>query len=310
MLNKLFTFFIVLSLASCASDNSYNDPEPTDDTTDDSGNNTDDGQGQTGDLIISRFTFITYADGNPPQPDRNSYYFDEEGRVTREEFGPLSDPTPFTYEYRYDANGRLVTMDYFSGDGTFLGDIQYEFDAEGRVSRRINNASNSEAIVTTYSYKGNDVIALDERSGDLGVFTFDAEGRLTKMAKQLNIGSSDPFGVDFNYDEIGNVRRIDHWDNDGVILRHILDYDQMENPLHDFHKEYLRPYLYLTRPDQYDHENFQEFFTPNNYTSYSNAGAGTGSDIKITQYDEAGYPTSAIIERNGELWQEITYEYQ
>ena len=132
--------------------------------------------------------------------DRNSYnityIYDDINRLIK-----TTDALNWETIYRYDANGNIVNV-----TDSNLHSTNYEYDSLNRLITLTNPIGN----IWSYSYdKVGNVNKTIDANGNITTYTYDQLNRLISKTYGYSIN-----GVDYDYDEIGNIVKIIH--NDGI----------------------------------------------------------------------------------------------
>lgn len=180
-----------------------------------------------------------------------------------------------------------------------LFEIQ-NIDPDGQNSNTIKFAQMGDTVYTQDN--------LDFRSE----YIWDANKRLVKS--HSSGGDIGYFSIQETINYSGNLINSLHYLNvvyPGGEYLHTYEYDNHENPLFDDFSLHTKDYIYgfLGGPMT----KFSHHFSANNYTRMEYANVNDPSEnyiqTKTTQYNEDGYPISAVVKRNDVVIEELAYEY-
>ena len=225
---------------------------------------------------IMRPTVIEYDyDNNGTTDATSTLSYDDNGRVTREEYVNNGDGMPdafdlydgapqFTYDFAYDNEGRLLSNKRTSSVSTV--EFVHNYDANGNVIRiDVSNTSSILGINRTYmvySYNGNQAQQFDiylTRDDTLLLtesFAYDMQGR---VVQDMGISPVGGMGYErrYTWDAQGRLDFHEHDGNgDGI---YEITYDYIFNDTSG--KLEQRTNTHSSRPDPADFDNFTEFFS-------------------------------------------------
>lgn len=276
----------------------------------------DDNNGPDGpqELQIKKFTSISKDANGNPTGDSTEYFFDENGTFTQKkivvftfndtqitnytynELGQLTEAKT-TYPgfnglkvlgYNYDANNILDNItDSYDGSNP---DIYYQLTRE---SNKINVTHRPAGFYTTLNYNNNMLTSTDQLGDGGGHSTenlvYDSTNNITRRSKISNGGIYGDPDYYFNY---------------------TYQYDTKINPLYPYFSE--QP-LNLLGENFFNLDYRTLFFSSNNFTSevYTNTlyPEENYTLSRTFQYNEAGYPISALVKKDDVLIEELTYDY-
>lgn len=177
------------------------------------------------------------------------FEYDDEDRVISETFGDL------TREYEYNDEGQLVEMTKPSGD-----DVDYDYDNDGRL--------NETGTVIDIDYNSRNLIDDIETDAGLTEMNYDDLNRLEEVTTVHG------HNVMYEYDNVGNVKKIIYPEIDGVEFYVYYQYDD-KNRMTDVHLHNGEEYTHVAEYEYRDDDLLK-------YVTY-------GNDIRgHHQYDDAG----------------------
>ena len=96
---------------------------------------------------------------------KDAYLYDAHGRVVREDGNTIYN-TPYTFltEHEYNAAGLCIrSIRYFEGKVREWNEYEYNDDGLLQVERSMENDGSKPSVVTTYTYRNDNTIALTEK---------------------------------------------------------------------------------------------------------------------------------------------------
>ncbi|OQW91704.1 MAG: hypothetical protein BWK79_16305 [Beggiatoa sp. IS2] len=172
---------------------------------------------------------IDYSNGSSSEfvsTSKNSY--DANGSLIKREFDDGA-----SFNYTYDANRRLVKEEY---NGNYTGSYYYTYDENGKLIK-VDNSYETGSYLYFYDLNGQLLQEGRDQNGDglidvdgtYKIYTYDANGRITKVEGNEYRNSSNTYLYDTNgniaqeTDEIGNVTRYTWQQGLGYSMFHLTD---------------------------------------------------------------------------------------
>ncbi len=288
MKNILFVFTASLLLLACSNDDNVGPETPQE-------------------LKIKKYTSISFDANGTPNGEMRDYYFDENGKKTKDYI--KDGAGDYVWEYTYNNLGQVTkkTHNHLNYPIDFVEDYIYNSDNKLYVifRDRDNDGVDVDSISFTYQtkqinaqwftpgmertefyYNNTGVLTAVKHKGDLGiisdeVITYDGSFNITK----LNV-TTDYLNSESNY---------------------VYEYDGKINPFyeefHSFHFN-IDYYGYLSMHSL--------FISPSNATKITRTGSDPLENFVSTtsyEYNSSNYPVSSRTELNGTLLSQATYEY-
>ena len=257
-------------------------------------------------LKIKKYTSISFDENGNPNGERVEYFFDENGKKTKDHIVDLSGD--YVWEYTYNTMGQVTkkTHNHTNYAIDFVENYIYSDNKLFVIFRdRDNDGIEVDSISFTYQpnqinsqwftpsqdrtefyYNNAGVLDSVKHKGDLGIvsdeiITYDGSFNITK----LNV-TTDYFNSESNHDYV---------------------YDGKINPFyeefHNFHFN-IDYYGYLSA--------YPLFISPSNATKITRTGSDFTENFIIEttyQYNGSDYPVSSQSKLNGVLSTQGTFEY-
>lgn len=247
------------------------------------------------DLKLKKFSYVDATNY------KREMLFDEDGQPTHEnEKEPEWDLISWLYSYNsqglisekqyhygakllrtdtfgYDSENKIESISYKSGDIT---STYYDTHLDNTISIKMGNT------FTTYYYNTEGVIHKIETSSDFSSPTTTIDYLDRNITKVTTTQSFPDFTETYLY-----------------------EYDDSFNPLYEYVQN---NYFNATIGDHSDLLSRPNYFSKNNFAKITYTSSEPDSDYiktKVTEYDENGYPTRAIITKDDVFDQELSYEY-
>ena len=291
MKHILFLFTASLLLLACSNDDENPQPEE-----------------QTNDLKIQKFSRTVYDPNG--EIYRIDQLFDESGKVTNRVEDYFNDNTTFNDTYSYNTLNQVSAIQLRKvQDNSPRRTINYIYDESSNKLQNIQWVDLNGDVANTiiFIYDGNTVMT----ENDFGFrnLTFDAIGKLTNTISG---------GGDIVYETVTetishseNLITSLHYESSlGSTENYVFEYDNKVNPVFESFNANINNYIYGFVGNM---KNFTYNFSENNYTriEYTNTSdpSYNYTQIKTTQYNEDGYPISAVVKKDDVVIEELTYEY-
>ena len=271
----------------------------------------DNGPNEPRTLKIKKFTSIDFKLDAPGTPTGESieYSFDENGIFIHKKTVENYLDVLYTYfeYYTYNQLGQLTKIYKTYVDYSVDETREYSYDSENRLThiKRIV-VDNPPITLSEMTYQKPNEVRIEHNSGSIDIFVYH-NNILSNIGRVFDFGGSEET---LSYDANNNIIEIALTDNVGIKnTNRNYSYDDKINPLYPYFNE--NPYNF------FGENNFQVhychlFFSPNNSTSEIVTSWHPDNAYTITktfQYNQEGYPISAVVKKNDVLFKEFTYEY-
>lgn len=290
MKNLIFLFIATLLFLSCSSNDENSPPEE-----------------QNTELKIKKFTGISFDANGNPDGHLIEYYFDENGKKTKDHIIDVFGD--YDWNYTYNNLGQVMNK-----SRTYLNyptDIveEYVYSTENRLSYLFLDQDNNGVAEDSlrFTYETNQINAQWYSPGnDKKEFYYDAAGFLnaTKYIGDLGVVTEELI----TYDSASNIVQI-NFTTGSTQHNYTYEYDGGINPLY---KEFHDYYFNIVWRDGGLLSKYSLFFSPNNITKITFSSTEPSENYTITKntiYNADGYPLSAEVRKNDVLIEELTYEY-
>lgn len=179
-----------------------------------------------GDVRFGRVMLLNEA-GRPIVDETTTYFFDDMGRPSREEYVFGDDYSSVT-EYGYDKYGNINLYKISDSDG-YVYSEKWEFDADGKVlSATISDDGFTETTVRTYTESGlplSTKISRSDGTGESTLYTYDGNGNL--VCEEYTDGENRTKNT-YSFDEYGRTSRFTQ-DINGEVGSIDCSYDRYSN---------------------------------------------------------------------------------
>ena len=265
-------------------------------------------QEETTEFKIKKFSRMMYEPNIPFY--RIDLLFDESGKITNSVKDYYNDNTTYNRIYSYNSLDQVTEIQHILVQLDSLTDkISYTYDEVSHKLQNIKwiNYGENEDLSITFTYDGNMVMTED----DFGFknFNFDANGKLINTLSAFgDIGYQEiTENIDYSEDLITSI----HYQGSlGASANNTFEYDDKVNPLFQSFNESIHNYIYGFVGNMM---NFKYHFSANNYSRIECTSTIDPSYnytlLKTTQYNEDGYPISAVVKKDDVVIEELTYEY-
>ncbi len=259
-------------------------------------------------LQIKKLTITRVNENGNPSGSKTEYNFDQNGiftdKLTVDAMFNDTRRTEYTYnelgqltqskEIFLDANSEYRLQLYIYNPDKTLNYITDSFNEENPEinyqftydPNRINIEYRSPGFYTQLNYSGNSLTTIDDQYDGGGSFT-----------------ESISYDINDNIASLSGTSSVESTSSNTYL------YDDKINPLYPYFRQHV---LNLLGETFFNINSVSLFFSPNNIVSEvatSNFDQNNYSYIRTFQYDEAGYPITAITKRDNVIVSELTYEY-
>lgn len=295
MKTKLFLIAVSLLFLACSNDDDNSTPQPQE-------------------LKIKKFIAIRTDSNGNPSGDKTEYLFNENGILVQKKIdAAISDYTEII-NYSYNQLGQLT-----ESNRTFVG-VNYN----RKLGYFYDTANNLDYI--TESFEGQTPEIYFDLTHDPNKTSIEYQS--PGFYDYLNYSDNTLMSIDKLYDLGGNSTENLVYDSSSNILKrpkvmfsgifgdpetyveNDYTYDNKINPL--YHSYNTEP-LNLLGQYWFNLDYWKPFLSPNNFITetYTNTQDPQGNYTlsRTFQYNENGYPISAIVKKDGVLFEELTYEY-
>ncbi len=155
-----------------------------------------------------------------------------------------ADASGTTVEFEYDALGRVTLADYpdstldvtyeYDGDSTSayargrlvreakdgVG-IEYEYDAFGRVIEEAHELDDTSCVIAYTYTKNGEVASVTYPSGVEYTYSYDSEGRVSRVSAQFGEGQSQVIADSIAYEPFGGIKSV--WYGNGIETKYNYD---------------------------------------------------------------------------------------
>ncbi len=258
-------------------------------------------------LKIKRYTSLSLDANGNPNGEMLEYYFDENGKKTKDHF--INSSAAYFWEYTYNELGQVTEKahnhvnlpvdfveNYYYNQNNKPWVVFRDWDADGVDMDSISFSYQPQQINvqwftpgqerTEFYYNTSEVLTAVKHIGDMGIvsdeiLTYDGSMNITN----LNL-TTDYFNSEIN---------------------HAYEYDAKTNPFYEeFHNFPFNTYYYGYL---FDHS---LMMSPNNATKIIRTGTDTAENYVMEisyQYNDSNYPISSETRKDGVLVSRATYEY-
>lgn len=258
-------------------------------------------------LKIKRYTSLSLDANGNPNGEMLEYYFDENGKKTKDHF--INSSAAYFWEYTYNELGQVTEKvhnhvnlpvdfveNYYYNQNNKPWVVFRDWDADGVDMDSISFSYQPQQINvqwftpgqerTEFYYTTSEVLTAVKHIGDMGIvsdeiLTYDSSMNITN----LNL-TTDYFNSEIN---------------------HAYEYDAKTNPFYEeFHNFPFNTYYYGYL---FDHS---LMMSPNNATKIIRTGTDTAENYVMEisyQYYDSNYPISSETRKDGVLVSRATYEY-
>lgn len=289
----LFLFMASLLLLACSNDDSISEEQ----------------EEQQTEFKIKKFTTHTYPENSDPE-DITVRVFSETGEPIYDSL--YSPPSQSDYkqlaEFSYNTNGFTSEINFSSttiGPNYRIDD--YSYYSDNRITNIFYKDNAGDTVSKKeYTYENGSIRMY--QANTVQNYYFNNEGLISKVKSSLEFSSS-IFVPEYLNENINTITDSIKMGSLLIIETRTIQYDEKINPLFGYIKDNYLNSFFGTYSSFFRQENY---FSKNNFTQINFTSTSPNSDyiiIKTTQYNEAGYPTSAIVKKNDVVIQELTYEY-
>lgn len=293
MKTKLFLFTASLLLLACSNDDDGGTEAPQE-------------------LKIKTFTTIGVDANGTPTGDNTEYSFNENGTLSQKKTDEAASDYTRVINYTYNQLGQLTESNM-----TFIGvntnrRLGYNYDSVNKLD--YITESYDGAIPEIYfdlTHEPNK-ISVEHRSPGFYDYLNYSNNILTSIDRLVDLGGYSTenltYGVAHNLKERA-INGSDGFNND-FTTNHTYEYDDKINPLYPSFNE--NP-LNLLGQYWFNLDYWKPFLSANNFTNEVYTNTQLPQDnytlLRTFQYNEAGYPISAVVKKDGVLIEEFAYEY-
>lgn len=260
-------------------------------------------------LTIKKYTSISHDENGTPNGYMIEYFFDENGKKTKDHIIDVFGD--YTWEYNYNSDGQVTkkSRKYVN----YPVDIveSYEYDSENKLQKIYIDEDNDGVAEDSlnFTYKKNQIIAQWSSPGqEQKEFYYNNDGVLTSAKHEYDLGViTDELIM---HDSFSNISQINQTTaNFNTEENYKYEYDGKTNP---FYNEFHDFYFNIVWRDGGLFSSHSLFFSPNNVTKTIFTSSNSSDNYTvITTYDynNSNYPVSSETKLNGVLQSQGSYEY-
>ncbi|MCG2418575.1 hypothetical protein K8089_06035 [Aequorivita sp. F47161] len=228
--------------------------------------------------------------------------FDESGQTVSE--STIHPQMTFNWLYSYNSSGLISEKSLFYDVNAHQRQDIFAYDVNNEIDGiTFENGLGDVLSIRDYTIE-NDKITYEQAS-IYGEIYYNAEGKIVKNFVNTDTGTSTQI-IEYTGD---NISQINETQSNGFEGTYTFEYDDGVNPLYDCVEN---NYTNATIGDHISLFKRHNYFSKNNYTQITFISSIPDSNYvktKTTIYNADGYPTNAVVEKNGVLIEELTYDY-
>ncbi len=261
-------------------------------------------------LIIKKLTSIRIDANGTPNGNSTVFLFNEDGTLSQKKEDETNSNYTRITNYTYNQLGQL-TESYMTFEGVNTSRIlTYFYDSTDKLDYITESLDGVDPdIYYQLRYEPNKITVIPQLSGFRDYLNY-SNNILTSIDRVTDLGGS---STEVISNRGSNITKRETngttGPNNDFSTNQSYQYDDKTNPLYPSFSE--NP-LNLLGENRFNLDQIKLFFSNNNITSEVSTSTLTEHNYTFTktyQYNEAGYPTSAIVKKDGVLFEELTYEY-
>ena len=290
MRRTLFLFSASLLALACSNDDSHQPEE------------------QNTVFKIKKYTSISFDENETPNGQRIEYFFDENGKKTKDHI--IDAFYEYIWEYTYHSFGQVTKKS--RNHVNYPVDIveEYIYNSENKLQKLYIDSNNDGVVEDSliFTYQPNKIIAQWHTPGqERKEFSYTNDVLTSvKHFEDLGINSDEII----TYDGSSNITQIkittDYFNSE---TSHSYEYDGKRNP---FYKEFHDFYFNVAWRDGGNLSKNSLFFSPSNVTKTIRTSSDSSENFvseTTYQYNSSNYPLSSLTKINGTLFSQATFEY-
>ena len=295
MKTKLFLFAVSFLVLACSNDDDNRVDEPQE-------------------LKIKKFTTLRIDSNGNPSGDKSEYSFNEDGTLAQKKTDEALSGYTEIINYSYNQVGQLTESNRAFVGVNYNRNLSYFYDTANNLDYITeSNEGSSPEIYFELTHAPNK-ISIEHQSPGAYDYLIYNNNILTSIDRLYDLGGHSTENL--VYDASNNILERPQVMFSGIYgdpetyVENNYIYDDKINPLYPSYNlnslNLLGQYWFLL-------DYWKPFLSPNNFTSEVFTNSQNPEDnytlLRIFQYNENGYPISAIVKKDGALFEELTYEY-
>ncbi len=228
--------------------------------------------------------------------------FDESGQTISE--SSIHPQMTFNWLYNYNSSGLISEKNLFYDNNVQHSKDIFAYDSNNQIDGiTFENGLGDVLSIRDYTTE-TDRITFEQPS-IYGEIYYNAAGKIIRNYISTDTGTATQT-IEYSGD---NINLINETGSNGFTGTYTFEYDDGINPLYDCVEN---NYSNATIGDHKSLFKRHNYLSKNNYTQITyNCSIPDSNYVKTktTIYNADGYPTSAVVEKNGVLIEELTYEY-
>jgi hypothetical protein len=292
----LFLFTATLILLACSNDDNSQPEE------------------QNTELKIKKFTSLGVDANGTPNGNSLEYFFNEDGTLSQKNEDEANSNYTRIINYYYNPLGQLTkSIMTFSGVNTNRT-LAYFYDSSDKLDYITESVDGADPnLYFELTHQPNKITIEYASPGFYTTLNFN-NSTITSIDNLFDLGGHST--EDLVYDATNNILERPKVTVSGIpgepdtFVENSYQYDDKINPLYASYNNYP---LNLLGQYWFNLDYWKPFFSPNNFTSEVYTNTLRPEDnytlLRTFQYNEDGYPTGAVVKKDGALVKELTYEY-
>tara|TARA_R100000353_G_scaffold52219_2_gene41526 strand:- start:23136 stop:24026 length:891 start_codon:yes stop_codon:yes gene_type:complete len=265
-------------------------------------------------LKIKKFSKVSVDLNGNPTGNSTVYFFDENGRLSQKKEDEANSDYTRIINYNYNQLGRLTESVMIFEGVNGNRSLEYTYDSENKLDFISESFDGGTPDIYFQLTHQPNKISIEHRSPGFYTTLNYNSNILTSIHNEIDMGGFSTESL--YYDAVNNIMKRPSISNTriygepDILSEYTYQYDTKINPLHTSFNE---NHLDLLGQYWFNLNYWKPFLSPNNFTGEVYTNSQFPEDnytlLKIFQYNTDGYPTSAVVKKDGTLIEELTYEY-